>query len=200
MKQLTRSLISLFLLAACGTYHTVVYEPAPDPVVTENGLEEEVIGYTEVKVDTSFAHPGMDVLLDLPMDEIYCKGHTCYATYTEQIPIVARRYYVTVQNRGDEAAYGLTTTLQIRSEYQDGYHSHTYVEIQDVEFYLADVLEPGWEVSLNYELAENESVLDFLGILWDDYTAYSAKDPGAYLHKKSNKRNFKVEKRKMGDV
>jgi hypothetical protein len=176
MKQFILLSLAAFLMMSCtvnSAYHT--YGEA-DPVVTSHGIIEDVVGYETIQVDTVFPYPGRRALERMPLDEVTCSYGECLGSYTTTVELVEFNYDITVANDGEEPAYGLLAALRTRIETWDPYEPNsTLVTFQTVDLYMADILEPGWQVTISYALDDNEEVLEFMVIHWDDWDTYAGK-------------------------
>jgi hypothetical protein len=205
MKQLFIILFLAGFMVSCtiNNHPVAVSEPYPDPVVVSHGVTEQVVGYEEVQVDTFFAYPGMRALENMDMDEVTCADGQCHGTYTFFMDLVDQAYEITVRNDGTESAYGLSADLRVRVEEPDPYDPYTMIVAYDiVTIYMADELEPDWQVTAVYDLYDNEAVEEFMGIVWDDYDTYISKtgnDKDHYqsLAKASASSRIKITKTKV---
>jgi len=197
--------ILVWLISSCARTEVVeyTYEEIADPVVVNHGESEELIGYQDVQVDTVFPYPGsMRALERVPVDEVTCWDGECFGRYSYTQELIQYYYDVAVRNNGTLPAYGVTAELRVRFEEEDEYDPYsTVVTYQTVELYMADILEPDWEIILSYTLDPNEYVVEFLGIQWDDYDTYSRKlmeNPNHYsgLAKKGKSKKIKITTRK----
>jgi hypothetical protein len=181
------------------TGHIILSEnTGPNLVVTHHGDYEDIVGFQRVSVDTSFPYPGIHALEAADFDELACSEGECFGTITRTMDVVERGYDITVRNDGNESAYGLWASLRIRSEEDAGGHSHsTIVNYRTEDLYMADILEPGWQVRVSYALWDNEDVLDFMGIEWDEYENLAKKSAKADTLKDANKNRIKIKLEKI---